>query len=359
MPRKYSGPLQPGKRSAYVPKKRANRRRRPRSAPSRIRGLNKTEKKQTRQIAKRAVNAGKESIYCKYWIDYDTHAATSLYAQPMIGATAILPNIYDPANGAATCITFQTGQFLTPNSVTLNSNMGGNCAFPLGGMKYLPAMLDSEHGIMGDYAHFQSGQISLAIYADPIEQYELNDSTFAPLDFRVLHVKIKGKYLQNDSTLYEKLFKDTENYEVGLSMVGSTKTLRHDSRINTDCVTVLHDIRFKLNNQTKPTTNQQMAIQGNTLAATANGGSASRPSYPAAKYLKLWTENPKKKIRWSDSTSATNDYEPVNWNFNEYVIITCVRDQTYNGSTGGVTPANNTSRMWRAAATGITKVKDM
>lgn len=360
MPRKYSGPLQPGKRSAYVKGKRKNTRRRPRSAPTPRRGLNKKEMKQTRQIAKRAVNAGKESIYCKWWIDYDTHAATTPLHQPMIGATAILPNIYNAANGAATCICFQTGQNLTPNSVSVNAGLtGGNACYPLGGFKYQPASLDSDHGINGDYAHLQSAQISLAIFADPIEQYELNDSCFAPIEFRVLHFKLKGKYLQKDDVIMENLFLNTENNERGLSMVGTVKTLNRDVRINTNAVKVLHDFRFKLNNPVKPTTNQQMAVQGNTLSATANGGSAARPSYPAAKYLKLWTENPKKKIRWSDSVSSQNDYEPVSWNFVEYVCVLAYRDQTFNGSTGGVTPANSTSRLWHAACTGITKIKDM
>jgi len=43
MPRRYAGPLQPGKRSAYV------------------RGLNKTEKTQTKQIVKRAINSTLET----------------------------------------------------------------------------------------------------------------------------------------------------------------------------------------------------------------------------------------------------------------------------------------------------------
>lgn len=332
---------------------------RPKSAPSKPRGgLNKTEKKQTKEIAKKAVNAGKESIYCKWWYTYDTHFVPTALNPPLVPGTAILPNIYDPVSGSATCVCFQTGQYLTKNSVTLNTNMGGNCAFPIGGMKYLPADQDNEHGIRGDYAHFQSGQISLAVYADVINSSnsDVYNDTYLPLNFRVLHVKIKGKYLQDEGTLYDHMFRDTDNDDVGLSLVGSIKTLNHDTRINSEAVKVLHDISFKLNQPCRP----NLSDGAQEFVGSVTGGPASRPSYPSAKFLKLWTENPKKKIRFADANDGVaNDYEPLNWNFNEYVIILCTRDQTFAGSNGGAGNSNNTSRMWRAGVTGITKVKNM
>lgn len=59
MVRKYQGPLQPGKRSAYV------------------RGLNKTEKKQTKQIVSRAINSTLEtkSHYHARTTDYEITSA--------------------------------------------------------------------------------------------------------------------------------------------------------------------------------------------------------------------------------------------------------------------------------------------
>lgn len=331
---------------------------RPKSAPSKTRGgLNKTEKKETKEIAKKAVNAGKESIYCKWWFDYDTHSVITPTAQPLVSATAILPNIVDPAQGAATCVVFQTGQYKTKNSDTLNTNMGGQCAFPIGGMKYQPTFLDSEHGIQGDYAHFQSGQISLAVYADLVNSSssDIYNSTFLPLDFRVIHFKIKGKYLQDTGTIYNHLFRDSTNDDVGLSMVGSVKTLKQDVRINSEAVKVLNDISFKLQQPCRP----NLSDGGQEWVATATGGPASRPAYPSSKFLKLWTENPKKKIRFSDSNDGvTNDYEPLNWNFNEYVLIMCVRDQTFVGSSGSGN-ASDTYRMWRAGCSGMTKIRDM
>lgn len=320
-------------------------------------GLNKTEKKQTRAIAKKAVKAGKENVFSAGWFNYENAPTYGGYSQPQLQAQAILPNIADPLSGAASTIVLQTGSVLTANSATLNTNMGGQAAFPMGGFRYPPISINSEHGIQGDYAHFQSGQISLGIFAQEINNANQLDDCWAPLNFRVLHVKIKGKYLQDAGVLYNKMFLDTENYQMGLSAPTSVKGLQQDLRINTEAVKVLNDIRFKLNQCMRPSVIAGN-IAGSIAYAASSGGSAARPQYPSAKYLKLWLENPKKKIRFSDATSATNDYEPLNYNYNEYVIILCYRDQTFAGNGAGGT-GQDTSRYWGVAATGMTKIKDM
>lgn len=320
-------------------------------------GLNKTEKKQTKAIAKRAVNAGKESVYCAGWYNYENAPAYGGFSQPQLQAQAILPNIMDPLSGACTALVLQTGSALTANSVTLNTNMGGQCAYVMGGFRYPPISLNAEHGLKGDYAHFQSGQMSLGIYAQEINNANQLDDCWAPLNFRLLHVKIKGKYLQDAGVLYNKMFLDTENTQMGLSVPSSVKGFTQDLRINTEAVKVLKDIRFKLNQCMRPSVIAGN-IAGSIAYAASSGGSASRPTYPSAKFIKLWLENPKKKIRFADATSATNDYEPLNYNFNEYVIILCNRDQTfYNNGSGNA--GQDTSRYWSVSATGMTKLKDM
>lgn len=65
MPRKYSGPLMPGKKSAYVPRTRKNKSRT---------GLNKTEKKQTKKIVDAAI---KKEHVLKYFDSASNEDAVS------------------------------------------------------------------------------------------------------------------------------------------------------------------------------------------------------------------------------------------------------------------------------------------
>ena len=65
MPRKYSGPLMPGKKSAYVPRTRKNKSRA---------GLNKTEKKQTKKIVDAAI---KKEHVLKYFDSASNEDAVS------------------------------------------------------------------------------------------------------------------------------------------------------------------------------------------------------------------------------------------------------------------------------------------
>lgn len=318
-------------------------------------GLNKTEKKEVKTMAEKAVNSGKESIYCHGWFIYDSAPTYGSFIQPLLQGTAILPNVEDPAQGAATCLVLQTGHNLTPNSVTLNNNMGGQCAFPLGGMRFPPVAINSEHGLRGDFAHFQSVQASLCIYANEINVGANVDECWAPLAFRVLHVKLKDKYLQDAGCLYNHMFLDTENDRTGLSAATSVKGLNVDLRVNTRAVKVLNDVRFKLNQCMRPSVIGGN-IPGSIQFSAGAGGGASRPSYPSAKHLKLWCEKPKKKIRFSEISAADNEYEPLNYNYNEYIIVLCTRDQTFAGN---YTAGQNTSRYWTVATNGITKVRNM
>lgn len=110
MPRKYSGPLMPGKKSAYVKGARKNK---PRRAKSKV-GLNTVEKKQVKNI----VASRKELKYTNYWYNYDNYNPANYTATqlPMLTAGITLPNVYDVGNGTSTLIGLQTGAYLNSAS---------------------------------------------------------------------------------------------------------------------------------------------------------------------------------------------------------------------------------------------------
>ena len=338
MPRKYHGPLQPGKRSAYVKGTRANKKRTHRRT-----GLNKIEKKQVKSIiAKR-----KELKYTNYWYNYDFYDPsqyTATQLQELTGGIT-LPNVYDVNNGTATILGLQTGAYLNSASSQLDAALTaagqGNIMNPLGG--YGMPQGDTAQSIDGNYAYFHSGRVNLQINSIVASGNggTVNDSV-SPLCFRVIHVKAKTDAAGTTPSLTGDLFGDMANKNAGFMSDMTLRQLMNDYGFNRDRFHVCKDIKFKLQEPVQP-----------GYAGNAANQPIRNYSYPSQKNITLWLDKPKKKLRFnSTDNNLTNQFEPLNYDFVNYIFVICCREQTTNGE------YSSTVKRWNLTTQGQTKFRD-
>ena len=317
MPRKYAGPLQPGKRSAYVKGARKNRRRRPAAKKG---GLNKIEKKQVKGI----IAARKELKYCPNWRNHD-HYDPANYSDTQLApilASTILPNVFDVGNGVTSIVGFQTGNYLNSNSQQLDANLvaaGQNpCMYALGG--YGMERGDTSTTIDGNEVYFNSGKINFQINTVVTTTSSI-DPMVNPLCYRVLHVKCKKDAAGVTPSTSGQLFRDMTNDNAGFMSDMTQRQLFHDYGINRQRFIVLKDMKFKLSQQLAP-----------TLGANVN---QPVPNYPYAsqKNFTLYLDRPKKKLRMGEADNGTNNYfEPNNYDYVHYIYVICCREQINSGS---------------------------
>lgn len=329
--------------------------RKPKRAPRRAR--QSLSKGQTKQV-KKIISTRKESKYCPNWYAYDDYIAYAGYIQPRILASNVLTGIFDNANGACTCVGLQTGKYLNSASQAINAVYPG-MMLPLGGFGMQRG--DDSTSIDGDYAYLQSSHIKLQIACKVEEDgSEATNDVATPLDFRLIQVRVKKDAAGTTPNPLNELFVDLTNVKEGLSMSGSVKEIMRDFPINSNRFTKVKDIRFTLCQPVKPTT--QTTISASS-ALLSNVSCAPLPSYPNQKELTLWLNKPKKKLRFATLDDGTTNYfEPLNYDFVDYVFVIASRKTFYNsymtGTQPGSMPSQNTSRCWTIAATGQTKYKD-
>lgn len=352
MPRKYAGPLQPGKRSARV-----NKPRKPRGGKKDH--LSKTEKKEVKKI----IANKKETRYCGNWITYDDYPVPAGNLQLTRTSAITLPGINPVANNVCNMLGFQTGQYLNNQSTEINTQVGGGTMVALGGYGIQQGTDSTD--ILGDYAYLQSAKVDLQITALP---WNTNDGTIysagmSGLQFRVLHVQSKNLATGVVPSYVNSFFWDRTHDKTGLTMAGTVKEIMEDFHLNTDQFIVHKDIKFRLTQPQHPAGLDTLIIQQNDqptatvqhFVNTAFQGQATNPTYPCAKNLTLWMPRSKRKIRFSENDNGTtNAFEPTNYNFINMIFILCVRtcqQQTI--------PANNSvSRAWSAKCSGETRYRD-
>lgn len=311
-------------------------------------GLNKVEKKQVKKI----VASRKESKYCPNWYNYDNFATTGGFLQATLVSPKVVPAIFDATDRTGSFYMLQTGHYLNAVSTAVNAVIPSS-TYQLGGFGMERG--DSGRELDGDYAYLQSSQISLNICADTLDSNngDVYNPISSPLEFRVIQFRAKKDASGTSPNLLKALFNDFSNDRQGLNSVGSVKELMYDWRVNRDQLLVDKEIRFKLNNVIKPSTNVPMSAQS-ALIATACGGAGARPSYPNMKQLTLWLEKPKKKLRLNSADDGSvNYFEPLNFDFVTYILILCCRST----EAGGTTDTNSSA--WSVRASGMTKYKDM
>lgn len=342
MARKYSGPLQPGKRSAYVKGTRTNKRR-PKSAPAK-KGLNKVEKKQVKDI----IANKKEFKYSPKWINYDNYdpALQTDFQQPITVGQTTLPNVYSSANNTATIVGFQVGQYANTASSQLDAALtaaGTNpCMNQLGGIGMENGI--DQTNIIGDYALLHSSKVNFQINTSPQGGNADNVAeTVSPMIFRVIHVSCKQDQAGITPSLSSDLFRDMTNENQGLMSDMTLKQLMTDYTLNRERFHVHKDFKFRLSEPVEP----------DYAGTTANQNVLNLP-YPTQKNFTLWMPKPKKKLRFSDRDNGlTNAYEWLNADFVSYVFIICCREQNTGGN------YSSTLKRWTCSTQGCTKYRDV
>ena len=306
-------------------------------------GLNKTEKKQVKDI----IAKKKELRYSNYWYNHDFYnpANYTSFQLPPLPSSIVLPNVYDAANGTVSVVGLQTGAYLNSASAQLDAALTaagqGPCMYELGGYG-MPTGSTSE-SITGNYSYFNSGYVTLGINSIVASGNSgtVNDSV-SPLCFRVIHIKAKQDAAGVTPSLSGDLFRDMENNNAGLMSDMTLRQLFHDYKINRDRFVLCHDKKFKLQEPVQP------GFAGNA----ANQPIRNR-NYPSEKYLKLWLDKPKKKLRFaSNDNGSTNQYEPLNYDFVNYIFVLCCREQTTNGE------YSSTTKRWTLTTQGQTTFRD-
>lgn len=338
MPRKYAGPLLPGKKSAYV---RGARKNQPRKSKAKV-GLNKVEKKQVKNI----IASRKEHKYCPNWKRYDyydpgQYTPTNL---PAILGSVALPNVWNAGINTTTIVGFQTGETLNSASNQLDAALTaagqGPCMNSLGGFAMTQG--DTQTNIDGQYAYFHSGCVTFYINA-LIASGNVGgiQPTISPLCFRLLHVKARKDPAGTTPSLSGQLFRDYVNDNAGLMSDMTRNDVMTNYSLNRERWQIEHDIKFKLSQPVDPTYN----------ANNPNAGVPMRNlSYPSEKMVKLWLDKPKKKLRFQDSAP----FEPTNYDYVHYFIILCSREQIPSN----ISNYPQTGKCWSVAAQGQTKFRD-
>lgn len=306
-------------------------------------GLTTEEKKEVKDI----IANKKELRYSNYWINYDNYdpALVTANQQPMLFSGATIPNVYDVNNGTATIIGLQTGAYLNSASAQLDQafvsasqptvmNALGGYGMPNG---------NTSTTIDGKYAYFHSGQVTLQINSIVASGNlgTVND-TISPLCFRVLHIRAKPDAAGVTPSLSSDLLRNMSNQNTGLMGSMTLRQLMTDFTVNRERFQVVHDKKFKLSEPVQP----------NYAGNSANQPIRNLP-YPSQKTIKLWLDKPKKKLRFSaDDNGLTNAFEPLNYDFVNYIFVICCREQTTNGE------YSSTVKRWTLTTQGQTKYRD-
>lgn len=304
-------------------------------------GLNKLEKEQTKDIIKR----GKETIYGRFFT-YDVRTTYTANDQQALTAPQNLPGVQNPADGAASCYVLQTGDNLSPASLSLNTTAGmAGCANAMGGYSILQG--DTARTMSGNYIYSQSHKLSIKIAMKTIRNQNTIESNYLPTRFRVLYVRAKPHSEVQTASLQGGLFLSEYGQKQGLATPNLTcKFVGKDAIINPGQWTLHKEFNFKLVPYIQPPgiwTDDQDKVRLTQQSTTP---------YPNEKQLDIWLDHPKKKLKMHDGeTVGLNNHEPMNYDFNNYiVIIATTGNPTQNGSLS--------SSAWTLQASGTSKFKE-
>jgi len=295
MVRKYAGPLQPGKKSAYVP----SGRKRKTTKPSRLLS-GKSTYKQTRIITNNVMKNISESKYRGVRLDcIDTVPKPSGALRPM---SYILLN-------SGTNINPQFQDFQTPlNLFTFNQGTAG-----------------TER--VGDYMYLKHSFLKLEIQALP---YIVDGSTSdpyinSPVRCRLMVVKANrknNKFGQSPSP-GQSLFIGTENEEFGFNETNKSINLLMKQPINKRKWIVYKDTSFTL-------TPNAIGEIGTSLT-NAYSPSGGKHVYRCNQKLPVY-----KKTHFDNDTSLPNDIDSQ-W----FIILQCVREaHCFIEGVGSLRPTN-------------------
>lgn len=339
--RKYAGPLQPGKRSAYVKGGRRNAMRRPYAAKKIQRAFRKRRYKPSAAFTKQMnkynnINCEKKIMLMNNYLNGPTAQG---YLQDIDGVGL---NNAGLINNALTCVVLQTGRQLTDENTVLPTG----CVKLMDGYSCLNGTLPGR--LIGQYAKITSSYINLNITMDP----QVSTSSSASLDaslphqFRLIQVKAKRANMVNPGlqvasvgvpSIATNLFRNEEGLSRGINDSVATQDI-FTWFINKQFWTVLKDERFTL---TAPN-----LFQGDTetryIAPNVSTNKATR-------FKKYWLPKPKNKVIFrSNTVDGVARNEIVDYNYVVHTIILCK-----NTSAG-----ERASNHWSVQANGATAFID-
>jgi len=309
--------------------------------------LTRRPKKTTTQHIKNVIKNNKELKYSPSWINYDhfdpaNYSTTQL---PPILGSIVLPNVYDAANQVISIVGLQTGHYLNSVSNQLDTDLTaagqGPCMYPLGG--YSMERGTTGLTIDGNEAYINSGKINIQINSvvTGSNAGSVND-TVNPLCFRILHVKAKKDAAGVSPSVAGDLFRDMKNQNAGFMSDMTQRNVFTDYAVNKQRFTVCKDVKFKLCEPVQP-----------SYAGTSANQQTPNYPYPSQKNVTLYLDKPKKKIRFEQvDNGINNSYEPLNYDFVNYVFILCCREQINSADYSA------TAKRWTLTTQGQTTFRD-
>lgn len=296
MPRKYQGPLQPGKRTAKVPKSKSKK------------GLNAIERKQVNQILR-----NKKEVYYIPCMAYSMgRTLVTGFAQDYITSQTA----FNATNGAISLCGVVTGNPL--GTVGTQANTVSNFLKPMGGVD-LNGDASNPVPIEGDKAIMKSMKLNLRISANLVENISHDGLASKAINFRVIVFKLKKQRpageipnLNTGSGVAPSLFKDLNNNDVGITDYVLPFEFEQ-LRCNPDTVKVLKDKSFQLMNP--------LSAYGTSSGVnTGIGFVQNSTNLPATKDISIYLPCPKTPIVYGA------DKEPSNWDYRTYAMVFATRN---------------------------------
>lgn len=312
---------------------RGTRKRGKHSAGKKRGGLNKTEKTQTRAIAKKVATALTETRWCNPY-SYDAYAGMSLdlpRQNPQLEFPCSVTGVNQTGNSAFV-LGLETGQTISTNGALLNAalppiGVGNDCINMIGMYNFsteadgMTNNLDPTICRSGEYMMAQSQRVDIDVCMRKVEDMIDIARAFTPYQFRVVIVKRRPRRVVADGTppdFRTELFRNYANATVGFTNGMSVKQL-FDFKINREAFTVIKDIKFKLSPQLDPDSNH--AVPGDEAVFPSTGNTYN--SFPNVKSLSFYLPKPKQKIKWDGQRNG----DPVD-SFNYKVNIFVIASQT-------------------------------
>lgn len=346
--RKYAGPLQPGRKSAYVKGGRRNVMRR-RNAARKIQGVfRKRRYKPTAAFTKQMnkynnLNCEKKIMSMNNYLN-GPGSAGYLQDLPCVGL-----NNAGLTNDALTCVVLQTGRQLTQLNAGLNTSAGGNVVTAMDGFSVLTG--SGINQLIGSYAKITSTYLNLNITMDPELVVDSDQSALdvlCPHQFRIIQVKARRDKMVSPGaqvasygvpSLSTNLFRDELGRAKGLLSDCATQD-QFTWFVNKQFWTILKDERFTL---AAPMLNQRSTTTFNS------GISPAVHQHKSARFKKYWLPKPRTKVRFEgNSVDGLIKEEPVDFNYVVHTVILCK-----NTSSG-----ERASNHWSVQANGATAFID-
>lgn len=327
------------------------------------RGLKNVEKRQVKKI----IDNRRETKYGTFF-QFDirnAHPANpdgSILSGDPLGNTGSVPGTQG-AN-ALCCQVLQTGAYLTPSCTGVNTAFATSGSVEpctcIGGYS-MPGQAGGFSEIQsldGYYAHAQSQRVDFIISMNTLVNEAQLDRTYFPTEFRVLVVRAKPHAESQTSSLGSALFLNNQGGKLGLTSGSAVAGLispyqiMNNLKVNPGQWTKTNEWKFTLINPSEPDLeiNLGTSPDNNVL----NQFQLQRGTAHAhEKKISFYLDKPKKKLKFSTRNDVNlNNYEPVNYDFNNYIVI--LASQGNVSQNGG-----GTANGWSVMTGGCSKFKDM